>query len=203
MGGTGSGCRWSKVTTIEETKRIDIRWMRKSGMLRLGRTGRLSWNRGGEPAGWIQYTILGDRMQLDFKYREFGGEWQPVTQSVMFDRTPCNYGGFRQWFLCSRCSRRVEILCSDGPYFYCRKCCQLPYASQNEDTIGRMIKKRNNLRDRIFDDAWSYRRRKGMHKKTFEKLLGQFISLESTIDRWMEFKLNGENPSIPGLIRFL
>lgn len=44
MGGIGSGnwYRWDKRTTIEETKRIDIRYMRQQGLLKPGWSGSLS-----------------------------------------------------------------------------------------------------------------------------------------------------------------
>ena len=112
MGGVGSGnwCRWNKQTTLEETKRIDIRYMRKQGLLKPSAMGSLRWTRGGEPNGDIRYFCHQNYLQLNYRYRENGGEWQPIEQRIHFDRTFCHYGGERLWFLCPRCNRRVGVL---------------------------------------------------------------------------------------------
>ena len=97
MGGIGSGswCRSNNQTTIEETKRIDIRYMKRRGLLKPGFGGSLKWSCGGAPNGDIRYSCYRDRLQLNFRYREHGGDWQPAEQTIYFDRTPCNYGGER------------------------------------------------------------------------------------------------------------
>ena len=96
MGGRGSGTwyRWDKRTTCEETKRIDIRYLKKQRMLRPNMAGSLSWNIGGEPCGNINYTMYENTMILNFRFRRHGeGKWEPVQQTIWFDRTRCNYGG--------------------------------------------------------------------------------------------------------------
>lgn len=185
MGGVGSGTwyRWDKQSTIEETKRVDIRYMRHSGLLKPGYTGSLSWSRGGKPTGNINFICLQDYLQLHFRYR-FGneGDWQSVEQKITFDRTPCHYGGERLWFLCPRCDRRVEVLCSDGPLFLCRHCYKLPYRSQNESKLDRVITRKHELGERIFEfyecgEGWG--KKKGVHWKTFERLHAEYQQLET------------------------
>ena len=185
MGGVGSGTwyRWDKRSTIEETKRVDIRYMRRSGLLKPGYRGSLSWSRGGKPTGNINFICLQDYLQLHFRYR-FGneGDWQSVEQKITFDRTPCHYGGERLWFLCPQCARRVVVLCSDGPLFLCRQCYQLPYRSQNEGKLDRLITRKHELGERIFEvyeygEGWG--KKKGMHWKTFNRLLTEYQQLEA------------------------
>ncbi len=174
MGGIGSGSwyRWNKQTTVDECKRVDIRYMRKHGLLKPYTMGSLSWTRGGEPNGFINYTCYEDKLALKFRYREYGDEWQPVNQNIYFTTTTCNYGGIRKWFACPNCGRRVAVLCSDGPLFLCRHCYQLPYSSQNEGKIDRVFSKKHKLGAKIFenyDNGYGWLKKKGMHWKTFER----------------------------------
>jgi hypothetical protein len=187
MGGKGSGMwyRWSKKTTIEETKRIDIRRMKKQGLIVPGRLGSLSWSRGGEPSGDIQYQCFEGRLKLIFRYRENGGEWQSVIQSIRIDETSCNYGGKRLWFLCPDCGKRVAVLSGYRAKFLCRHCYGLPYASQNEGRLNRLISQKHKLGERIFHyyeygEGWG--KKKGMHWTTFNRLNTRFRELESRLD---------------------
>ena len=71
MGGWGSDSwyRWNRRTTCEETKRIDIRYLKQRGLLKPGTTGSLSWSVGSEPSGSISYTMSSNQMRLDFRAR--------------------------------------------------------------------------------------------------------------------------------------
>ncbi len=113
-------------------------------------------------------------MVLNYRHRPHGGEWAPVEQTISFDHTPCNYGGFRTWFLCSRCERRVGVLYGAGKYFFCRHCYDLAYASQQEDEATRLIRKARKIRERLgaSDDLMEpiLLKPKNMHWATFHRL---------------------------------
>lgn len=183
MGGYGSG-RWSRSnskSTVFETKRIDIRYMKRKGLLKPNTKGSFNWDRGGKSIGSISFECYQEYLLLKFRFRRNGDDWQSEEQRVCFDRTSCHYGGQRLWFSCPECSRRVAILCSDGPLFLCRHCYQLPYASQNESTIDRLISQRHMLGERIFvhynhGEGWG--KKKGMHQKTFDRLYARFKRLD-------------------------
>jgi len=102
MGGFGSGnwCRWSSKGTTEANNRIDIRYLKKQGSLTPGTIGALSWSCGDEPSGSIRYITYHDRIELIYRSRDPGGEWEDVEYPGYFDETDCHYGGTRQWFLC-------------------------------------------------------------------------------------------------------
>lgn len=183
MGGFGSGLStgFSKRTTIEETKRVDIRFMKKKGFLKDGVSGKLTWTSGDQPRGNIDFSCTQDYLKLVFKYRRNNEDWQPVEQKIWFDRTPCNYGGERLWFNCPECASRVAVLCLERSLFLCRHCHQLPYSSQQEGSIDRIVNKKHKLGERIFEhyeygNGWG--KRKGMHQKTFDKLFVQYLALE-------------------------
>ena len=171
------------MTNVEVTKKIDIRWMKRQGMLGARYCGVLSWHRGNEPTGEIRYQAFFNRLELSFRYQSGKGEdWTSVTQTLEIERTPCNYGGERPWLVCPNCRHRFAILCADGAYFYCRKCQRLLYASQGESKYWRLSRKMRKLRDRISDDQYGLVKRKGMHWKTFDRLKANYYELESQWD---------------------
>ncbi len=190
MGGIGSGhyCRTGTKTTIEETKRIDVRFMHRQGMLKPGYQGSLSWTSRGEPSGNINYICHQESLFLDYRYRVNGGDWQPVQQQISIVTTPCNYGGGRKWFLCPSCSRRVAILCSGGKLFLCRHCYRLPYNSQQQGYIDRLIAKKHRIGRLIFEgyDGDGWRKKKWLHRKTFDRLWSDYNLLDSEIDSIIE-----------------
>ena len=150
MGGRGSGnwYRDSKSTTGSQ-HRIDMRWLKKQRYLRPGTAGSLSWSRGDEQTGTIGFRMEHDRMILNYRYKPRGGEWEDVEQVISFDRTSCNYGGFRTWFLCPRCWQRVAVLYCAGKYFFCRYCYNLTYASQQVQRCDRLMMKARAIRERF------------------------------------------------------
>jgi hypothetical protein len=170
MGGHGSGryCRWSNTITIEEVKRIDIRYFRRQGVLRPNCAGSLNWTCGGEPAGDIRYSCYADRIVFNYHYRSSGSDWEPVEVTTYFDRTPCHIGGERLWFRCSACHRRCEVLCLNGKYPACRKCYRLPYRSQCEDRRGRLQRRQEKLEAQLWGD-----RRKWWRRAKRERLLAE------------------------------
>ena len=178
MGGIGSGryYRSSGRVTTEETKRIDIRYLKQQNMLRPNTRGSLSWSCGGEPTGNINYTMYENTMLLNFKWRHYDDEdWQSVEHTIWFDRTRCNYGGERKWFSCPGCDARVAILYGADIKFFCRHCYQLPYASQGEDYLARLMRKSDKVSARLEADEYmefdGYYKPKGMHWKTFYQLI--------------------------------
>lgn len=176
MGGHGSGnwYRWDSKKTTDSQHGIDIRWLKKNGYLRPGSMGTLSWSCRGEQTGSIGYIMEADRMILNFRHRPPGGDWQQVEQIIYFDRTPCNYGGHRKWFLCSRCSRRVALLYGAGKYCLCRHCYYLSYESQQESAPSRLLLKVQKIRKRLGGSSATGEifpeKPKGMHWKTYWRL---------------------------------
>ncbi len=174
MGGYGSGQRFDTKTTTDSQHWIDIRWLKKQGYLRSGTIGSLSWSRRDEQTGSIGYRMEEDRMILNYQHRKNGGAWEQVEQTISFERTPCNYGGTRAWFLCPRCRKRVAVLYGAGKYFFCRHCYDLVYASQQEGQVDRLMRKARRIRRRLrassdlSEPIWY--KPKNMHQTTFDRL---------------------------------
>jgi len=117
---------------------------------------------------------------------------------IQFDRTPCHFSGHRKWFLCPRCGKRVAVLYGAGKYFLCRHGYDLCYTSQQETEIDRMMRKKRKIRDRLGAShnlsmpIW--RKPKGMHWKTFDRLQDQ----EEEINK---VKWANKEPIWDGLLR--
>jgi hypothetical protein len=106
MGGPGSGMwlRWDKKNTVEGHQCLDIRELRR------------------------EHEITpGDSITAQYDWR---GE--QVSQEIFLDWTTCNYGGFRPWFVCMACGRRVAKIYLGAKKFACRHCHDLTYMSCQE-----------------------------------------------------------------------
>lgn len=174
MGGFGSGRHGGKRTTDEEWV-LDIRQVQRAGRLTPGQSFSWQWSRNGKLVAYINLHSGVDRVTLDYKMRDRGGEWVNMNYSVRLSWTSCTYGGQRAWWLCPvlGCGRRVAVLFS-GNVFACRHCHQLVYRSQREQSNDRAISYADKIRNRL---GWGPgianghgSKPKGMHWRTFEQL---------------------------------
>ncbi len=132
MGGPGSGRRPSFPTTLDDLRAVDLRYLRRHGMLEPGRCGTLRWSRAGRETGSVGFTVDRDALTLTYRTRGHSGEgWTEVVEPVRLSRTAQPFGGERAWFACPGCSRRCAVLYG-GRHFLCRCCVALPYGSQHE-----------------------------------------------------------------------
>src|SRR3712207_2542882 len=119
MGGVGRGSRYrfDKKATTEECHGVDVRYLHRNGLLQPGRSFSLRWSRARGVTGSVGGVAHDDRVTFFYRHRTGpGGEWEDVRETVPLDRTACNFGGKRPWFLCpgvvgdERCGRRVAVL---------------------------------------------------------------------------------------------
>jgi hypothetical protein len=77
---------------------------------------------------------------------------------------------------------RAAKLYSASAYFRCRKCCRLPYASQQETVLDRANRRAFKLRRRLKDDGGIgdpiWKKPKGMHWRRFERLKAEVEELD-------------------------
>jgi hypothetical protein len=175
MGGLGSGnwYRWNKKATVESQCKIDIRWMKKQKYLHPGVTGILSSGSRGEISGLIGLRAKTDRLVVYYFNQQNGGQWEQIEDTIFFAWTPCNYGGYRVWFLCPRCKRRIAIVYG-GKNYRCRHCHNLTYSSQQENKPDRLMRKAWKIRERLEASGNLAEpilfKPKNMHWKTFVRL---------------------------------
>ncbi len=174
MGGFGSGRHGGKSTT-GDMHVLDIRKIARTGLLKSGQSFDWQWTCNGEKIASIKMRTDTDRVTLDYRARDRGGEWQAMNYPVRLSWTPCTYGGKRAWWLCpaAGCGRRVAVLYG-GKVYACRHCHQLAYRTQREQPHDRAGSKADKLRVRLQWEAGilngNGNKPKGMHWATFERL---------------------------------
>jgi len=183
MGSAGSGnwYRFNKKSTTEECRSLDVRRLRREGLLKPARLFSWSWSRAGREVASIGALVEGhdgpERVVLLFRRtRGPSGEWEDVRECVPLFWTACNFGGERPWFICpgAGCGRRVAILYGPGKYFLCRHCYDLVYESKRDNAMYRALHKAQSIRERLGGSANMMEpfpeKPKGMHWKTYERL---------------------------------
>ena len=114
-------------------------------------------------------------------YLPFKRSGELFNQSIQISKTPCNYGGYRYWFICPDCHKRVGVLYRQSNY-KCRHCLGVNYQSQLQQPDTRLFARLNALRARL---GWyggivhgHGPKPKGMHTATYNRLLGEYVKLE-------------------------
>ena len=87
--------------------------------------------------------------------------------------TPCNFGGWRVWFVCPKCNKKVAVIYT-AKNIACRHCYDLKYASQSMNDFDRGVRLIDKLRKRLRWPAGfghgTFGKAKHMHRKTFYQL---------------------------------
>ena len=156
----------------EHCRSIDVRRVERENLLRAGVTTAWAWtdSETGERLASIGFSVTDDAVLLFYNLND-----KPTRQTVPLERTPCHYGGSRPWFNCPRCRRRVAVLYLRASGFACRHCQRVTYASQSDDALGRTWRRQAKLEARL-GEHW--RRPKGMHHRTRERLLEGIFECE-------------------------
>ena len=192
MGGVGSGnwYRFDKKTTTDECHSVDVRYLRREGLLKPGRWFSLHRSRADRETGSIGGVVDGteppERVILTYRHRSGpSGEREDVQEPVPLTWTACNFGGQRAWFVCpgAGCGRRVAVLYGPGSYFLCRHCYDLVYESQRENGMYRALHKAQSIRERLGGSASMMKpfpeRPKGMHHDTYMRLFWEHHEAET------------------------
>ena len=175
MGGIGSGHHGGRPVTTDR-RRLDVRLLQRLGLLVPGSVI------GAKPRGSqqelppLQLRVESDDITLTFRRRNDKGDHWTKECHIRLERTPCNYGGSRVWFLCpSGCGRRVALLYfGEHGQLACRHCGDLRYRSQRETRRDRTFRHANKLRKQL---GWPPGvahghggKPKGMHWATYRRL---------------------------------
>ena len=93
---------------------------------------------------------------------------------IPIDKQPCNYGGFRYFFKCPLCQRRMRILYfAQQSIFLCRKCLNLSYETQHLRPTKRYEYMSKKIKDNIKDKQGNLELSKKpprMHEEKYQKL---------------------------------
>lgn len=186
MGGRGSGRRpsYAGKSTTEDSTPLDIRRLARAGALSPGRVVSWQWTVNDRVCSTIQITAAGTHVRLSYTHSRRGMPSEVINQTVGLRATPCTLGGERQWFVCPSCGRRVAVIYGAGRTFACRRCKGLAYTSQNEAADDRAARRADRIRKKLGWKAGILNgpgfRPKGMHWRTYERLLAEhdaFVSV--------------------------
>ena len=202
MGGYGSGpygvCGKSGKRTVEGCLRIDIRELRKKDYLRPGLFYTWQWHSSRDPQDNPRYhssvgiTVYQDGIKLKYTVTPEGEKkGTDYEYKISYAWTSCHYGGKRPWFVCPNinCGRRVAVVYCPlgGKYFLCRYCWNLTYNScqtsgklfdQATNRVRRLRRKLGAWGDREYPERPLPERPKGMHWKTYDRLVDEIIEAE-------------------------
>jgi hypothetical protein len=185
VGGVGSGRYSTYPTTLDDFYAVDLRYLRRQQLLRPGYHGSLRWLRGGHETGSIRFVAGSDDITLSYRTRDRStGHWENIREVVPLLRTPQPLGGGRVWFACPHCRRRCAVLYG-GRRFLCRRCVAAPYGSQNEGNHDRLLRRAQAIRVRLggsgsLDEPF-LPKPKGMHWKTYDRLMRQCEGIEAAM----------------------
>lgn len=91
----------------------------------------------------LRDTDKANKINLNYSYRD-----KSYSYPIQLTKTPCNYGNFRHWWLCPKCSCRTSVLYCAGLYV-CRHCIGACYGSQLQQPIDRLFSRADAIRQRL------------------------------------------------------
>lgn len=192
MGGRGSGRRWhiGAKSTVEDYRCLDINRWHQDKMLYDGNVFNWGWYRNDEKIASIWVSVYYNYVVLNYRHRAGSEDWKKESYRVYLSTTGCHFGGNRHWFLCPAvgCGKRVAKLYGGG-IFACRHCYDLAYESQREEGYDRKARKADKIRKKLewepgILNGKGWHKPKGMHWKTFERLVAEH-------DRYVHASLSG------------
>jgi hypothetical protein len=156
---------------------LDVRRLKRDGMLVPGRPFEWQWHADNRPIGGIKIIVADGRLILTYVYRTAGAGLKHAELPISLAWTQCNYSGRRPWFLCpgkgKDCGRRVAILYA-GETFVCRHCRQLAYPTQRLQPWERALQRAQSIRMRLGGSGSLHEpigpKPKGMHETTYANL---------------------------------
>ena len=193
MGGLGSGNHTRKRgDTLEAHRKVDAFRFRKAGLLTDGWVGKWQWKSADGETNAIDIAGGRSEIVLTYKFRQNGGDWQPVRQTIAILYHACHFGGHQVYFGCPGCARRVRFLYGAGALFQCRHCYDLVYASSREGAVDRECRRIRKLRRKVQSDEnieGAIIRPKHMRASTFEPIFDEIIEREDQLSLAMDAKL--------------
>ncbi|MBL1430685.1 MAG: hypothetical protein COA60_004100 [Robiginitomaculum sp.] len=163
-----------KVKKLESLMRLSITDLHRSGVLSSDTPHSITIQYFGKPIGVMKLHACPNFLSVDYP-NAIQSKAKP--QHIILTRTKCNYGGFRTWFKCPDCKKKIAVLYWQN-YFKCRKCTKLHYASQYKSEWDRLCVKAKKIRRDLegsenmsqpFPD-----RPKGMHMATYFNRLVEY-----------------------------
>ena len=115
-----------------------------------------------------------DRRLLTTFYRWHDAE-NVTRATVAIDYRPCRFGGSRPFLICPACQKRVMNLALLPRGLRCGPCGRITYQKRWDTDLSRRVRNANEVAARLGGSTWMDKpvRPKGMHRRTFERLLAE------------------------------
>ena len=180
-----SNTRWllnSRRTTTGDLRRFSVHQIAIDGLSLCGVNFRWCWKSQGKVTASIVARVQGDdngaTLVLDYTL-----DGSPMTQSIRLDASPCRFGGVRWLAICPNTGRRVAHLYIGGAGALSRHAYHLKFDSQRESPLYRSLRRRDKALAKLKADAPMFLERpKGMHARTYERLLQNVEQEEQCMD---------------------
>lgn len=176
----GAGRRgWRR--KCEHLLRLDIGVLRQRGRLNVGQYFGWHWLRNDERIAEIGIHTFAASIELIYTWTPRGYEPRNIRCRVALTRTPCRFGGERQWFICPDCARMCAVVFGVSRHgnFACRVCQRLAYASEAESPIDRCWRQQRKLELKVGENL---KRPKGMKHKTHKRIVRRWTDIEERKD---------------------
>lgn len=185
MGAIGSGRRLRPEarSKCEAVLRLDIRDLRRRGLLQPGQLGSVRARLGRSWSGTdIFVAAQVSSVKLSYPSQGLNGpEPQPIIEHIAIDTRPQHFGGERKWFVCPECERFCGVLYG-RKFFGCRLCQNLAYRSQSLSRGDRALSMAQKVRTRLGGSANMLQpfpdKPPHMHWRTYERLHTKGVALE-------------------------
>jgi hypothetical protein len=166
MGGPNSGRRRTVHRgAIEQFPAIDLRVLKRAGLLRVGQCTYTTLNWRNQTLEALSARIFVDLSDTsDASIRVVGcGTDGAMAQRAAIECVPCPFRGMRCYFLCPLIGVRCEQLFLADGTFASRKAHKLTYTSQSEDELSRARRKVRKLHRQVEGD-FRYARPRGRNR---------------------------------------
>jgi hypothetical protein len=197
MGGHGSGRRrFRNNDVVGSFLLLDASTLQRLRVLEADVTSELTWGSSDRERGFfVRSHASSGGLLLKFRIVR-GKETHDVEEFVRVSRKPCRLGGARPYFICPGvvagvpCQRSVLKLYLVGPYFCCRHCHRLAFASQSYSELDRAKLKATKIAKRL-DSTWKRwdgfpERPKGIWRRTYRRLESQASVAQSRVEEaWL------------------
>lgn len=119
------------------------------------------------------------KIYAHLKLNGFVGTCEGYPFFLSVEKQKCNYGGFRYFFNCSSCSKRMRKVYFSNRRFKCRKCLNLGYRSQRLNASDRFRETKSKIIGALILQYGSeVKRPPRMWKTTYWKKLERIRCLE-------------------------
>jgi hypothetical protein len=172
----------SRRSTTGDLRRFAVHEIAAHGLKWRGASFGWQWSREGKTQASIGASVQGGEYgaTLILNYTLNGS---PVTQRIRLAPSPCRFGGVRWLAICPKTGRRVAHLYIGPSGALSRHAYRLAFNSQRECPLDRSLRRRDKALAKLnADSPMGWGRPKGMHSRTYERLMQEVFQEEEFFD---------------------